>query len=99
MVTRAIVAIDDDVNFLDHLRVRLEDLGLLGDFEYRPIVARGQTASDVSRHCANEIDKIIGENLEIALALIDIVIIEHSEELPSDRSGLEVAKYLSSYVP
>src|SRR5438045_3058373 len=99
MVRRAIVAIDDDMNFLDYLKGRLDDLGLLADFEYRPIGARGQTPSDVSDHCASQIDKVIGENLEIALALVDIVIIEHSDGQPRDRSGLEVAKYLNAYVP
>src|SRR2546426_2648880 len=98
VMVKAVVAIDDDVNFLDKLRLILDDLGLLGDFEFCPILARGQTPSDVSAQCITEITDIVRRRLTIAIVLVDIVNIERGEP-PSDRSGLEVAKEVNSYLP
>jgi len=97
MVKNAIIAIDDDQNFLDRLQVILNDLGVLNDQKYFGILARGQTSPDVIAHCIQKIHNILATDFTITLVLLDIVIIEHSEESPKDRSGLEIAKRLHSY--
>jgi hypothetical protein len=100
MVKSAIVVIDDDGNFLDRFRDILFDLGLLNEYEYLAIEARGKTPADVANHCINEVNRLLEKRVPIAMALVDIVIIERGgDESPKDRSGLEIARRLHIYDP
>ncbi|MGH2566711.1 MAG: hypothetical protein ACRDGA_00105 [Bacteroidota bacterium] len=95
IISKTIVAIDSDVNFLDRLNGILNDLGVLDTYDYRQIEARGATEEDVTTYCCTKMHELVSQSCSVELVLVDIVIVER-DELPQDRSGLAVARGLGS---
>lgn len=97
---KAVVAIDNDSNFLyNTLEGILDELGLLTDYQYRTIEPRGRTPEEVVQECLDGIRELLTENLTVEIVLVDIVIFESEEEDPEDRTGLDIARDLLPILP
>lgn len=92
-----IIAVDSDVGFLERFKRILDRLGLLNDYDYLPVEARGVDEHEVIAHCAQKIaTATVGRPIEAIF--VDIVIIERDEP-PQDRSGFAIAHHLRLLLP
>lgn len=98
MATKAVVAIDSDMIFLNTFRRVLTHADVLPSYEYVPILVEQASPEAVVVFCEDKLRAQQALSRDAVIVFVDIVIVERAEP-PVDRSGLLVARRLREILP